>query len=190
VYTGPCFANSEVGLVGELAVFGWNVTQGAWQGVKLDGLSVVGVIRASHTLGDVARSSYPVKSVLVVDERANLEQRLALQSFAKRMAGDLLQNVVKVYYEPIDFGLENNDLHSMQASLVAGKLAKIQTRALNAGDHLCSNEEVWYNPLTKLDHAMPVVAVANQFRGEGLGTQWSSPDKRSSFLGTFSISAD
>ena len=26
VYTGPCFANSEVGLTGELAVFGWRVT--------------------------------------------------------------------------------------------------------------------------------------------------------------------
>ncbi len=190
VYTGPCFANSEVGLVGELAVFGWNVTQGAWKGVKLDGLSVVGVVRASHTLGDVAKSAYPVKSVLVVDERANLEQRLALQNFARRMGGDLLQDVVKVYYQPIDFGLENNDLHSMKASLVAGKLARIQTRALNAGDHLCSNEEVWYSPLTKLDHAMPAVAVANQYRGEGLGAQWSSPDKRSSFLGTFSVAAD
>ncbi|HET9320816.1 MAG TPA: hypothetical protein VFO27_13610, partial [Bryobacteraceae bacterium] len=28
VYTGPCFANSEVGLEGQLAVLGWKVTKG------------------------------------------------------------------------------------------------------------------------------------------------------------------
>src|SRR6266852_9398769 len=83
VYTGPCFANSEVGLTGELAVFGWRVTKGSWSGVDLDGLGVVGVVRASSTLGDVYHSSYPVKAVLIVDERANAEQRLALQGFAK-----------------------------------------------------------------------------------------------------------
>ena len=52
VYTGPCFANSEVGLVGNLAVMGWSVSKGAWQGVNLDGLFVVGVVRAHHTFGD------------------------------------------------------------------------------------------------------------------------------------------
>ncbi len=28
VYTGPCFANSEVQLVGNLAVFGWKIEKG------------------------------------------------------------------------------------------------------------------------------------------------------------------
>src|SRR5579863_2299992 len=181
VYTGPCFANSEVGLVGNLAVFGWKVTKGAWQGTDLDGLSVVGVVRAHHTLGDVYETAYPVKAVIIVDSRANTEQRLALQSFAKHMAGDLLQDVVRVDYEPVDLTFANDDIHSMKATLTAGNLAKISTRAMSEGDHICRNEEVWYLPLTKLDHAMPAYAVAHQFEGEGLGTKWSSPDKRSSF---------
>ena len=105
VYTGPCFANSEVGLTGQLAVFGWKVTKGSWDGVQLDDLGVVGVVRASSTLGDVYHTAYPVKAVLIVDERANPEQRLALQSFAKRMGGDLLQDVVRVEYQPIDLTL-------------------------------------------------------------------------------------
>ena len=185
VYTGPCFANSEVGLTGELAVFGWKVTKGAWQGVDLDGLSVVGVVRAHHTLGDVYESAYPVKAVMIVDSRANAEQRLALQSFAKHMAADLLQDVVRVDYQPIELSFANNDVHSMKATLTAGNLAKISTRALKEGDQICHNEEVWYRPLTKLDHAMPAYAVAHQFEGEGLGATWSSPDKRSSFVGSF-----
>ncbi len=190
VYTGPCFANSEIGLVGQLAVFGWKVSNGSWNGVDLNGLSVVGVVRASSTLGDVYHTAYPVKSVLIVDDRANAEQRLALQSFAKHMGGDLLQQVVRVDFEPISLGFENDDIHSMKATLTAGKLAKIETRAMAAGDHICRNEEVWYKPLTELTHAMPAVAVAHQFRGEGLGTTWSSPDKRSAFIGSFSQVSD
>jgi len=185
VYTGPCFANSEVGLTGQLAVFGWKVTRGSWNGVSLNDLGVVGVIRASSTLGDVYHTAYPVKAVLIVDERANAEQRLALQSFAKHMGGDLLQDVVRVDYQPIDMSFANGDLHSMKETLTAGNLAKIETRALNEGDHICRNEEVWYRPLTKVEHAMPAFAISNTFKGQGLDEQWSSPDKRSAFVASF-----
>jgi len=185
VYTGPCFANSEVGLTGNLAVMGWKVTKGSWQGVHLDGLSVVGVVRAHHTLGDVYESAYPVKAVLIVDSRANPEQRLALESFAKHMTGDLLQDVVRVDYQPIELSFANNDIHSMRATLTAGNLAEISTRALKESDEICHNEEVWYRPLSKVSHAMPAYSLADRFDGQGLGTTWSSPYKRSSFVATF-----
>jgi len=190
VYTGPCFANGEVGQVGNLAVFGWKINQGSWQGVSLDGLAVVGAIRASHTLGDVYESSYPVKAVLIVDSRANADQRLALQSFARHMGGDLLQDVVKVDYQPIDLEVQGGNIHGAAAKLTAGSVARIQTRALNDGDHICSNEQVWYPPLTKLDHAMPAYALANEYRGSGLNETWSNPYKRSGFVGTFSVPAE
>jgi len=188
VYTGPCFANSEVDLVGNLAVFGWRVDKGEFEGVRLDGLSVVGVVRANSTLGNVSREAYPVKSVIIVDDRATPEQRLALKSFAQRMGGDLLQDVVRTDYQPIDLAFENNNIHSGKATLTAGSLAKIETRAINEGDHLCSNEITWYPPLTKLDHAMPAYALANSFSGKGLNTTWSNPDKRSAFIGSFQFS--
>src|SRR5258708_34678897 len=53
VYTGPCFANSEGGLVGELAVIGWKTDKGSWQGVSLDRLSGVGAVKTSGSLVDV-----------------------------------------------------------------------------------------------------------------------------------------
>jgi hypothetical protein len=151
---------------------------------------VVGVVRAHHTLGDVYETAYPVQSVMIVDSRANLEQRMALQSFAKHMAGDLLQDVARVDYRPVDLTFADGNIHSMQATLKAGDLAEITTRALNDGDHTCRNEEVWYRPLTDVDHAMPAYAVSNRFDGQGLGTTWSSPDKRSSFVGTFSVASE
>ncbi len=190
VYTGPCFANGEAGLVGDLAVFGWKVTKGEWHGVSLDGLGVAAAVRASHTLGDVYESAYPVKAVLIVDSRADTAQRKALQEFAKSMSGDLLQDVVRVVYQPVDLTFADNNVHSMRARLTAGTLAKVETRAINNGDHICHNEEVWYRPLTKLDHAMPAVSVAHDFQGDGLGTKWDMPNKRSSFVGTFTEAAE
>src|ERR1700722_9266728 len=98
VYTGPCFANAEVGLTGDLAVMGWKIEQGSYDGVNLDGLSVMGAVRASNTLGNVIDTVYPVKAVLIIDERANAEQRLALKAFAQKMGGQLLADVVHVEY--------------------------------------------------------------------------------------------
>jgi hypothetical protein len=190
VYTGPCFANSEAGLIGNLAVFGWKVDKGSWQGVNLDGLSVVAAVKAKSTLGNVYETAYPVKAVLIIDENATPEQRLALKSFARRMGGDLLQDIVRVDYQPIALSFENNDIHTMKATLTAGTLAKIQTRGMSEGDHICRNEEVWYQPLAKTTHAMAAYSLANNFQGQGLGTTWSSPDKRSAFIGNFAVPSE
>src|SRR5438128_3354323 len=66
VYTGQCFANGEVNLVGNQALVAWRVASGSWEGVPLDGLVVAGALRANATLGDPYANPYPVKSVLLV----------------------------------------------------------------------------------------------------------------------------
>src|SRR5579871_6793855 len=63
VYTGQCFANGEVNLVGNEAILGWHVQQGSWNGVSLKGLSVVAAVRASGTLGDPYENPYPATAV-------------------------------------------------------------------------------------------------------------------------------
>jgi hypothetical protein len=187
VYTGPCFANGEAGQVGNLAVVGWTVTQGAWEGVPLDGLSVVGVVHASNTLG-AGVPVYPVKSLLILDERATVAQRQALIGFAQRMGGALLQNVVRVDYAPISLRVKDGNPHTGIAALTAGSLARIETRPLRSSDDICHNEVTFYPPLTPLEHAMPAYTLADRFDGAGLGTTWSTPGKRSAFVGTFRYS--
>ena len=51
VYTGPCFANAEVGLSGRNAIMAWSIEEGEQQGVSLKGLNVVMLLDASQTLG-------------------------------------------------------------------------------------------------------------------------------------------
>jgi len=187
VYTGPCFANAEVGLTGDLAVMGWKIEKGSFQGVNLDGLSVMGVIRASNTLGDVTATAYPVKAVLVIDDRANAEQRLALKGFAQKMGGQLLADVVRVEYQPIEFSVADNSVHSRKAVMSAGNMVKLETRPLTEGDQVCHNESVWYEPLTPVEHAMPAYTVTNGYSGKGLGTVWNYSGNRGSFIGTFQV---
>ena len=108
VYTGPCYANSEVNLVGKEAILAWRVEEGSWDGVDLADLSVVAVV---------------------------------------------------------------------------------STRGLTHADYQCGNEIVYCDPLTAIAGATPAVTLEHRFTGEGLegslGKTWSSPNKRSAFVGTF-----
>ena len=101
VYTGSCFANGEVNLVGNTAVLGWNIERGSWDGVKLDGLAVAAAVKAKATLGDPYANPYPAQAVLIVDDKATPEHREALVSFAKKAGGQLLANVVRTEYAPV-----------------------------------------------------------------------------------------
>ena len=126
VWTGPCFANSQVDLQGNEAIMGWKVTHGTWKGVDLKGLSVVAVLKAKATLGDRYHDPYPAESVLIVDQSANEAQRAALESFAHAQAGRLLDHVVLVEAAPITFKRLAHD----SVALKAGKLAMIPTGAI------------------------------------------------------------
>ena len=183
VYTGQCFANGEVGLTGDQAILAWHIRSGDWNGVKLDGFNVVAVIKASATLGDPYADPFPAKSVLILDQQANAAERAALSSFARHMAGKLLDNVIKVETAPIDMQVLHE--HHGRARLRAGSFVEVQTRAIGDNDHLCGNETTFYPPLTEVVHAMPAVAMTDQYQGDGLGTSWSLHDKRSAFVGTF-----
>jgi len=186
VYTGPCFANGEVGLVGNEAILAWKIKEGDWKGTSLNGLGVVAVVKAHATLGDPYHNPYPAESVLIIDQRATGRQRQALQDFAASMAGKLLSHVVRVDMAPIDFAFAQGE-HNGAARLVAGNLARIETRSLCQGDHICGNEFVYYPPLIQLAHAMPAFTIEDSFQGRGLNVVWNHIGKRSAFVGRFAL---
>src|SRR5438445_12493802 len=96
VYTGPCFANAEMGLTGKEGMLIWSVREGSWNGVKLDGLNVIAVVRTDGTLGDLRYQPRSGKAVLIVDMMATPTQREALLDFARAMAGALIKEVAEV----------------------------------------------------------------------------------------------
>lgn len=183
VYTGPCFANAEMGITGKDAIMAWGIESGARKGVDLSGLNVVMVVRSSDTLGfrglDDAQE---IKSVVYVDERATSEQRSALVDFAKEHTGKAGQAVARVDVSPIKMSLDMGDL---VGRLEAGKAVKVVTRKAREGDCICRNEVEYYPPLTKLKNFAAGVTVEGEFNGRGLASRWSTPESRSAYVATF-----
>ena len=117
VYVGQCFANGEMNTAGQEAIVAWHIGEGKWDGVSLDGLTIVGAIKAQATLGDPYGKPYPAKSVLLVDRQATPQQRQALINFAQQMGGELLRHVVRVVDTPIDMEVAEGE-HRDRKSVV------------------------------------------------------------------------
>ncbi len=184
IWTGPCFANAETNLTGKHAVLGWKVETGSFAGVQLDGLGVVAVVAASDTLG--LPQTGKAKAVLIVDQRANDEQKAALIQLAKQQGGDLTQHVVKVSSDKFEFNVCPCDENGC-ATLKAGA-AKIETRCLNGKhDKICGNESAYYPPLVQGVTVTPAMAVEHSYQGDQAGAKWSDGGRRGAYLGTFSI---
>lgn len=183
VYTGPCFANSEIGLTGNDAILAWSVDEGTYQQTDLAGLSVVMVLRANDTLANAGIGDpTEVRSMIIVDENASSAQRDALVEFVKSRTGRAGENVVAVKSAPIVMKLDQVEL---TGELRAGSMVKLTTRKARKGDCICSNEIAYYPPLTELRNFVPGVSMEAEFNGRGLGIKWSTPNSRSAYMGVF-----
>jgi hypothetical protein len=183
VYTGPCFANAETALAGRDAVMAWNIEAGKKNNVDLKGLSVVMVVTGNDTLGyQGVEDPTQLKSAIIVDSKASAEQRDALISFVKEHTGRAGKEVVRVDAVPISMSLDTAEL---KGNLQAGELVKLSTRKAKPGDCICSNEVAFYPPLAQVERFVPGVSIEAEYKGRGLGTTWSTPDSRSSYMGEF-----
>ena len=185
IYTGPCFANGEVGLTGKDAVMAWNIQDGRLNGTDLSGLSVAVVVRSKTTLGfNGLNDGKSLRAIIVVDSKASSDQRTALVNFAKSQSGKAAQCVEHVKVAAFDMKM---DVEEVTGNLTVGNIVKLQARKARPSDCICSNESAYYPPLAKLEGFVPGVTIDGQVKARGLGTRWSIPDSRSSYLGTFSV---
>lgn len=185
VYTGPCFANGEMGLAGKEAVMAWKVDEGGWNGTALEGLSVALVLKADDTLGDdgvFPMQARSIRSVILVDDKASESQQLALVDFVKESVPQLTEKVQKVERTPMSF---ENDHYTVEGVFKAGDLAEIRTRKLGKNDCICTNEMVFFQPLADVRAATPAYSVTQSFAGEGLNSRWHLEGSRSAFLAVF-----
>jgi hypothetical protein len=184
VYTGACFANAEMGLAGREGMMVWRIQQGNWQGTSLDGLSVIAVVRTDASMGDLRYQPRQGKAVLIVDQKANVRQKEALASFARKMSGQLTAEVIETKTAPISVNVGGCSAGGC-ATVKAAGLVDISTRCLGGKDHVCGNEETFYPPLTAVSAAAPVYTEVAAYRGTGLDLTWQISGTRGAFLGTF-----
>ena len=186
IYASHCFANSEVGITGDLAVMAWDIEQGSYKGVPLAGTKVVAVVNASSTIGNPFGDPLPAKAMLIFDESTTVPQRGALAAFVKAQTGTLTANVVHTDTAPIEIDFHGS-LHDRVATMRAGEIVSLETREIRGTDSLCHLDEIYYQPLVALDHAMPAFAIEQSFRGDGLGHQMREYRRSSAYVGTFTV---
>jgi hypothetical protein len=198
VFTGPCFSNAEVFIYGNQGIMAWKVSEGSFNGVDLSGLSVAAAVRGTTTFSEDKPEH--ASSVLIVDEKADSQQRDALIALAKALGGNRLDHVVAVRTSRISMKVEEHSMadiekgheghgmpHAPRASFWAAGLAKIVTRPLDDTDHFCGNEVVAYPPLSRNVSVLPAYTLGHEFKGQGLNTLWDDPNCRSSFVGHFAL---
>jgi hypothetical protein len=181
VFAGGCIMNGEAGTTGREALLAWKVDRGSFNGVTLNGLSVVAAVAADANLGirEIGGEVANTRSVVFVDERANPAQRTALLSMAKHLSKGIVDTVVELTPAPIQFVDEG------AAIRVAAKTLRLTVEKELKHDATCGGKQ-WFHPLSSVDDATLGTTAENAFNGAALGTRWSDPNKRSAFFGTFS----
>jgi len=181
VFTGGCIMGSEAETVGRQAVLAWKVDRGSFNGISLDGLSVVAAVAGDRNLGivEIGGAKANVRSSVFVDERANAAQRIALVAMATELSKGTVGNVVSVTSAPIQFADKDHDVH-----VAAGQVALDVNKHI--GHDVTCGAMQWFHPLSSVVEAEIGVADQHSFSGTGLGTKWSDPNRRSAFFGTFS----
>ena len=180
VFTGGCIMNSEAETMGKQAVLAWKVDRGSFNGVPLDGLSVVAALAGDRNLGMTEMGGEPpvVKSALFVDERANRAQQLALVAMASELSHGIVGTIVQVTPAPIAFADHGSEIE------VAAPHVSLEVNKHLTHDPTCGAQQ-WFHPLSSVSDATIGVADQHLFTGSALGTKWSDPNKRSAFFGTF-----
>jgi hypothetical protein len=180
VFTGGCIMNSEAETMGKQAVLAWKVDRGSFNGVSLDGLSVVAAVAGDKNLGiqEIGGGRANVRSAVFVDERANSTQQIALVAMASELSKGTVGNIVQVTPAPIQFADQGQVVH-VSTNQVALAVNKVMTH-----DPTCGAMQ-WFHAFVPSAQATMGVAEQNAFSGAILGTKWSDPNKRSAFFGTF-----
>jgi Protein of unknown function (DUF1326) len=180
VFTGGCIMNSEAETMGRQALLAWRVDKGSFNGIAIDGLSVVAALAADKNLGmqEMGGEKPAVRSALYVDERANSAQQLALVAMANELSKGLVGTIVQVTPAPIQFADHGSEI------LVTAGPASLDVNKHLTHDPTCGAMQ-WFHPLATVDDATVGVAAEHVFTGSALGTKWSDPNKRSAFFGRF-----
>jgi len=180
VFTGACLMGSEAETTGRQAVLAWKVDQGTFNGISLDGLSVVAAVVGDKNLGiyELGGEKPVSRSAVFVDARATAAQRQALVAMIKEMS-TVTGTVVSIASAPIEFA---DNGHQIAVSAPKLSLAIDKDGEHDAG---CGGAQ-WFHPLaSSLNEPTIGLARQNAFSGPELGSKWSDPDKMSAFFGTF-----
>src|SRR6476619_2120933 len=134
VFTGGCIMNSEAETVGKQAVLAWKVDRGSFNGINIDGLSVVAAMSGDRNLGmtEMGGEKPAVRTAMFVDQRANPAQQIALVAMANELSKGLVGTIVQVTPTAILFADHGSEIN-VSAAQVSLAVSKHLTHAPTCG---------------------------------------------------------
>ena len=179
VYVGACHYGAEYVEGGREATLVWNIRQGSWKGVSLEGLTVVAVVTAKNNL---AVDTSTRRSVLYFDAKTTSEQRTSLIDLMTTKRGELLGEVVSTEIAPITFTKEG-----VKYDLRVGKVL-----TLSVSRYPCQNctqpHQIWYKPLEQLDTPIVGKSTSYSYQDKILSVTWNcGQDTNNVFVGSFAM---
>lgn len=183
VWTGPCFANAEIGIVGNKAIMAYKVTEGTFNNVRLDGLTVVAVVVGDQTLG--IRASVKSKAALLVDSKADPKQQTALVALAKTLGKETIQEVVSV--RSVAIKMETNLCEKLGCAKLEAGEAQIKTRCMCQRDSICGHEKLFYPALSAVQDPYAAYSLTNEYKGDAFGETFADHNARSAMIARFAL---
>ena len=178
VFAGACHYNGEVVTTGRDAMMAWNVTNGNWQGVDLNGVRAIAIVNADVNL---AENNAARTSEIIVDSNASRAQAVAMVNALKEKYAASLGTVAAVRSAPISFERNGRTYN------VVTNEAAINVEAM-PNDLCCKMPNlVWYKPFVGLENRKVGYTSKASYNGKVVGEPWSRSGENSAFYGTFSL---
>ena len=178
VFTGGCIMSSEAETIGRQAVMAWHINHGAFNGVTLDGLSVIAAVAGDRNLGirEIGGGApTAVRAAIIVDSRATTAQRDAHRVRPTDFRR-LIEEIINVSAAPVTF---ESDGHEVGRGRRASSPRRVTT-------HPSCGAMQWFHPLAAVSRVHGLTAVGTFSPHAPM--RWSDPSRRSGLIGTFTLS--
>jgi uncharacterized protein DUF1326 len=178
VFAGACHYNGEVVTTGRDAIMAWNVTNGQWQGVDLNGVRAIAIVSADVNL---AEDNAARTSEIIIDSSASRAQAVAMLNALKERYAAALGTVAAVNSARIRFERNGRNYN------VVTNEASMNVEAM-PNDLCCKMPNlVWYTPFVGLENRKVGYTSKALYNGKVVGEPWSRSGENSAFYGTFSL---
>lgn len=179
VLGGGCTYSAEAETDANEAILAWHIKDGT-----LANLSVVAVILGKGNLG---LGQHERETALFIDAQATPAQRQALTAVFTTRYAELFGTIKSIESASISFRHPSEEAYEV----VIPNRVHVATREMTALDHEPACEHhVWYSPFTAETSATLAETVMNAYTGTALSSTWSIPNKRSAFIGTFTLASE
>jgi len=176
VFSGACHYNGEIVTVGREAQMLWHIRTGSYKGVSLKGLNAMVAVVSEDNLKNTQAKR---RSVMYLDAKATEAQADALTEMILTTGKSAIGDVVAIKHTTITFKREAD---TFSAEVVG--ISKVAVKAMPNKECCRMPNNVWYEPLVKVQNRRVGYTDASGVKEKCLKTDWMKSRENSAFYGT------